>query len=119
MPRLSWKIVKAGEKIKGKNIENGMFKISLALKGEKLFLSLQGHDEIGKLTNRDVNSHFVIAVNKKKLAKSWKVTKHPDNTYSFECEMDGKNYHLCCHSFYPTDERDVNSKYVLAHTDAN
>ena len=40
MPRLSWKIMKAGEKIKGRGIENGMFKISLAEKGEKMFLSL-------------------------------------------------------------------------------
>ena len=55
----------------------------------------------------------------KKIAKNWKVEKHPDNTYSFICEMDGKHYHLCCHSFYPTDERDAKSKYVLAHTDSN
>ena len=61
MPRLSWKIMKAGEKIKGKGIETGMFKISLADKGAKLFLSLSNQAE----TNRDVNSHFVVAVNSK------------------------------------------------------
>ena len=84
-----------------------------------MFLSLQSNDEVGKLTTRDANSHFVIAVNKKKMAKNWKITKHPDNTYTFACEMEGKAYHLCCHSFYPTDNRDVNSKYALAHIDAN
>ena len=40
LPRMSWKMTKPGDKIKGRQVDSGIYKISLAEKGAKMFLSL-------------------------------------------------------------------------------
>lgn len=54
-------------KMKGRTL------IRLNEKGQKLFMTLAVDGELGKHTNRDANSHFVIATTEKAKAIRWEI----------------------------------------------
>ena len=82
-------------KFKGKTL------IRLNEKGQKLFMTLCTDGDLGKHTNRDVNSHYVIATPEKSKAIRWELIPQSDNTVMIACDCNGKKYHVCCHTFYP------------------
>lgn len=89
----------------------------IRLKDSKKYLSIITNDEIGKLTQRDENSFYLVLTADKCKAVKWEFIKNGDGTVTLAANRKGTKYYMCCHSFYPGDNRDSNSKYVLAHND--
>lgn len=117
MPRLNWKTLQRGQETQGV-VQSGVYKLKLHLQDRKLFMALNA-EEAAEQTKRDANSFYVISREKCKFGNKWRVNAIGDGTYTISCQMNGVEYFVCCHSFYEGDNRDVNSKYLLAHNDPN
>lgn len=64
-------------------------------------MTLETEGELGKQTNRDANSFYVIATPDRAKAVRWEIAPQPDNTVMIIGNVKGKQYHVCCHTFYP------------------
>jgi len=64
-------------------------------------MTLDVEGELGKLTNRDVNSHYVFATNEKSKAVRWEIIPQADQTVMISAKCGAKKYYVCCHTFYP------------------
>ena len=91
----------------------------IRLADTKKYLTLITKDDLGKLTQRDENSYYLVLTSEKSKAMKWEFIWNEDGTVTVAGERNGTKYYMCCHSFYPGDNRDENSKYVLAHNDSN